>query len=204
MNFNEWTNTFLYKNMYLSHFILNVSIVCEKWVETGTDCYIDPTSSPDHSSTSSASWLGLLNQGSLRATALSQQAGLPLPNQLNCFCHFFHLFTQVHLWLMARSRVNIQHKYYYLSLAIHCSVSWSYLIHQLLFCRYDPWMSNAATPGQSRPGRQWQWRGTLHSPKLQSWSLTIRLFRVISRTHMGGVGSYSLSRKAVGIFYSNS
>ena len=33
--------------------------MCERWVETGTDSYIDPTSSPDHSSTSSASWLGL-------------------------------------------------------------------------------------------------------------------------------------------------
>ena len=30
---------------------------------------------------------------------------------------------------------------------------------------------------------QWQWRGTLHSPKLQHyWNLTIRLFSVISRT----------------------
>ena len=42
-------NTLLYKNMSLSHFILkrvDVSVVCERWVETGTDCYIDPTSSP--------------------------------------------------------------------------------------------------------------------------------------------------------------
>ena len=39
------------------------------------DCYIDPTSSPDHSSTSSASWLELLNRGLLRATALSLQTG---------------------------------------------------------------------------------------------------------------------------------
>ena len=79
MNFNEWKNTLLYKNMYLTHFILeriDVSVVCERWVETGTDCYIDPTSFPDHSSTCSASWLGLLNWGSLRATTLSLQAGL--------------------------------------------------------------------------------------------------------------------------------
>ena len=27
-----------------------------------------------------------------------------------CFRFFFHLFTQIHLWLTARSRVNIQHK----------------------------------------------------------------------------------------------
>ena len=35
--------------MYLSHFILNVSVLCERWEETGTNCYIDPTSSLDHS-----------------------------------------------------------------------------------------------------------------------------------------------------------
>ena len=42
---------------------------------------------------------------------------------------------------------------------------------------------------------QWQWRGTLHSPKLQHhWNLTIRLFIVISRTLVGG-GSYSSAEK---------
>ena len=35
-------------------------------LETGTDCYIDPSSS-DHSINSSSSWLGLLNRGLLRA-----------------------------------------------------------------------------------------------------------------------------------------
>ena len=35
----------------------------------------------------------------------------------------------------------------------------------------------------------WQWRGTPHSPNLQSWSLTIKLFNVISRTPIGK-GSY--------------
>ena len=47
----QWTNEHLYKNMYLSHFILervDASVVWERWVETGTDCYIDPTSSLDH------------------------------------------------------------------------------------------------------------------------------------------------------------
>ena len=71
---NERTHFFI-KNMYLSHFILDVSVVCERWVETGTDCSIYPTSSPDHSSTFSASWLWLLNRGSLKATALSLHAG---------------------------------------------------------------------------------------------------------------------------------
>ena len=67
---NEWIHFFI-KNMHISHFILervNVSVVCERWVETGTDCYIDPNSSVDHSSTSSASWLGLLHRGSLRVS----------------------------------------------------------------------------------------------------------------------------------------
>ena len=50
-------------------------VVCEKWVETETDCYIDPNSSLDHSSTSSASWLGLLNQGSVRVQSPQSAAG---------------------------------------------------------------------------------------------------------------------------------
>ena len=36
-------------------------------------------------------------------------------------------------------------------------------------------------------GEQWQWRGTPHSPNLQNWSLTIRLFNVICRTPVRGV-----------------
>ena len=50
---------------------------------------------------------------------------------------------------------------------------------------------------------QWQWRGALHSPKLQyHWNLTIRLFSVIHRTLIGGV--LPLCRGAVGVFYSPS
>ena len=46
----------------------------------------------------------------------------------------------------------------------------------------------------------WQWRGTLHSPKLQHyWSLTIRLFNVISKTMI--VEVLPLCRDAVGVFY---
>ena len=112
-NFNERTNTPLYKNMYPSHFILDVSVVCERCVETGTDCYTDPISSPDHSFTSSASWLELLNRGTLRATVISLQAGphsgFPDSNSTaastclysfitaTCFRFFFHIFTRVHL-----------------------------------------------------------------------------------------------------------
>ena len=50
---------------------------------------------------------------------------------------------------------------------------------------------------------QWQWRGNLHSPKLQHyWNLTIRLFSVIPRTLMEGILLFS--REAIGIFYSPS
>ena len=47
---NERTHFFI--KIHLSHFILervDVSVVCERWLEIGTDCYIDPISSLDHS-----------------------------------------------------------------------------------------------------------------------------------------------------------
>ena len=47
---------------------------CERWVETKTDCYFDPSSS-DHSSTSFSSWLGLFNRGSLRIQSPLSAAG---------------------------------------------------------------------------------------------------------------------------------
>ena len=119
--------------MYLSQFILDVSVVCERSVETGIDWYIDPTFLltvarcvifKNPLSTSSASWLVLLNQGSLRATASvcklvltlaflsstnTTAAGTCLYSFMTYtfFCFFFHLFKQVHLWLTARSRVSI-------------------------------------------------------------------------------------------------
>ena len=43
--------TLFFKKIYLSlNFLerLDVSVVCERWVETGTDCYNDLTSSLDH------------------------------------------------------------------------------------------------------------------------------------------------------------
>ena len=43
---------------------------------------------------------------------------------------------------------------------------------------------------------QWQWRGALHSPKLQHHlNLTIRLFSVISWTHIEGGRSYPSAEK---------
>ena len=47
-----------------------------------------------------------------------------------------------------------------------------------------------------------QWKGNLHSPNLQDyWSLTIKLFSVISRILI--VGVLLLCRDAVGVFYSH-
>ena len=65
-NFNERTNTLLYKN--ISPTLYSRKSWC--WfcvrgeLETGTDCCIMTQSSSDHSSTS-LSWLGLLNRGSV-------------------------------------------------------------------------------------------------------------------------------------------
>ena len=99
----------------LSHFIFEkvMFVVCEKWVETRTDCYIDPSSSLDHSSTSFASWLGLLNRGSLGAQSPLPAAGshfgilsptleppgylVILLSNVHLLPLFFRLFTQVHL-----------------------------------------------------------------------------------------------------------
>ena len=77
-------------------------------------------------STSSASWWGLLNWGlwgpqpSVCKLALtpaflcptnSTAASICLYSFImpTCFHFFFRLFAQVHLWLTAQSRVNIQH-----------------------------------------------------------------------------------------------
>ena len=42
-------------------------------------------------------------------------------------------------------------------------------------------LSGATTPGQWT-WEQWQWRGTLYIPNIQSWSLAIRWLNVIYRT----------------------
>ena len=59
-NFNERTNTFLYKNI-ISHTLFSRGwcwLCVRGELEMGTDCYILTLSSSDHSSTSSAFWLG--------------------------------------------------------------------------------------------------------------------------------------------------
>ena len=65
-DFNERTNTLLYKSISLTLYSRKGWCwLCVKGeLETGTDCYILTPSSSDHSSTSFSSWLGLLNRGS--------------------------------------------------------------------------------------------------------------------------------------------
>ena len=74
-NFNERTNTLLYKNISLALYTRKGWCWLCVWgeLERGTDCYVLTPSSSDHSSTPSSSWLELLNRGSLR-TANPQSA----------------------------------------------------------------------------------------------------------------------------------
>ena len=117
---NIWTSMneriHFFINICLSHFILErvMFLVCERWVETRMGCYFDPSSSCYHSSTSSSSWLELLNLGSRRAqsppSAAGSHFGILSPTNSNRPGHliillshthllplFFRLFTQVHL-----------------------------------------------------------------------------------------------------------
>ena len=110
--------------IYLSHFIGWCLLCVRDELETGTDCYIDPSSSCDHSSTSSSSWLGLLNHGSLRAqsplSATGSHFDILSPTDSNrlgtwlyycltptCFCCSSVYLHRCISWLTARSRVNI-------------------------------------------------------------------------------------------------
>ena len=125
-NFNKRTNILLYKNINLSHFIFEkvMFVACEKWMETRMDCYIDPSSSLDHSSTSFASWLKLLNRGSLGAQGPLSTAGSHFgilsptdSNALDTWLYYFLTSTCFHCsftylqrcisWVTARLRVNI-------------------------------------------------------------------------------------------------
>ena len=111
---NERTHFFV--KLFFPHTLFSGGLMFLLCVRDGwrqTDCYIDPTSSLDHSSTSSTSYLGLLNMGSLRAISLILQAGphsgLPLLTNSTatgtclyssitptCFRFFSRLFALVH------------------------------------------------------------------------------------------------------------
>ena len=115
-DFNERTNTLLYKNINLSHFIFErvMFTVCEKWVETRTDCYIDPGSSVTIAaplshlglscstgghrgpqSLQSASWFSLRH--SVSNWLKPSRHLVILFSNVHLLLLFFHLFTQVHL-----------------------------------------------------------------------------------------------------------
>ena len=93
---NERIHFFI--KIYLSHFILEkvMFLVCERWVETRADCYFD-LSSADQSSTSSSSWLGLLNRGSLRAQSCWFSIRHLVLNWFEPSVHLVILLFNIHL-----------------------------------------------------------------------------------------------------------
>ena len=102
-DFNERTNTLLYKNI-ISHTLFSKGwwLLCVRnELETGTDRYIDPKFFFEHSSTSSWSWLGLLNRVSLRAqsplSAAGSHFGILTPTDSNRPGHLFIILSYVHL-----------------------------------------------------------------------------------------------------------
>ena len=86
-----------FTKMQISHtlFSKGLMFLCVRdELETGKDCYIGPSSSRDHSSTSSSSWLGLLNRGSLRAqsplSATGSHFGILPPTDSNRLCTWLY------------------------------------------------------------------------------------------------------------------
>ena len=88
-NFNEWTNTLLYKKYSSDTFFSKglMLVVCERWVGDGDRLLHTDPSSSDQSNTSFSSWLGLLNRGSLRAqsslSAVGSRFGILSPTDSN-------------------------------------------------------------------------------------------------------------------------
>ena len=118
-NFNERTNTLLYKNISLTLYSRKgwCWLCVRGELETGTDSYILTPSSSDHSSTSFSSWLWLLNRGShfgiLSPTDSNCNWLKPSVSRLyfyltsTCFrCSSAYLHRCIS-WLAARSRVNM-------------------------------------------------------------------------------------------------
>ena len=109
----------------------------------------------------------------------------------NSIKHQSFVYTQLNdqTVLFLTTQFNISHLF-----ALNLNVKQFYLTHwynpiRCYHCRSE-WI-----------WEQWQWRGTLHSPKLQHyWSLTIRLFNAISRTFIWEV--LPLCRDAVRVLYS--
>ena len=114
--FNIRTNTLLYENISLTLYSQEGDVCCvwEMSWRQGRTVILTQVLPLNHSSTSSLSWLGLLNHGSLRAAKLSVWSWFslrhPVSNWLEPSEHllillsnahllplFFCLFTQVHL-----------------------------------------------------------------------------------------------------------
>ena len=109
---NERIHFFIKKNISHTLFPKGWCWLCMRdELGTGTDCYIDQSSS-DHSRTSSTSWLGLLNRRSLRArsplSAAGSHFGILSPTDSNRLAIWlYYLLPLIYSWLAARSRVNI-------------------------------------------------------------------------------------------------
>ena len=128
---NERIHFFI--KIYLSRFILervDVGCVWEMNWRPGQTVILTQSSSRDHSSTFSSSWLGLLNRGSLRAASPQSASWFScwnlVPNWLKpsvCWLYYCLTYTcfscssaYLHRcisWLKARSRVNMSHLYAY-------------------------------------------------------------------------------------------
>ena len=77
-------------------------VVCEKWVETRTDSYIDPSSSLDHSSTSFASWVAQpgVTKNPMPSVCSWFWLRHPVSNWLEPLGHLVILFSNAHLHLL--------------------------------------------------------------------------------------------------------
>ena len=110
------TNEYTSLRKYKSHTLFSKGwcfAVCERWVETGKNCYLDPSSPLDHRSISFSPWLGCSTvgpEGSALSLQTGSHAGIPVSDWLTATgtlsifflnAHlpplFFGLFTQVHL-----------------------------------------------------------------------------------------------------------
>ena len=118
-------NTLLYKNISLTLYSREGDVCCVWEVSGDKDGLLFwPKFFLAHSSTSSSSWLGLLNRGSLRAqsplSAAGSHFGFLSPTDSNrlctwlfycltptCFCCSSTYLHRCISWLTARSRVNI-------------------------------------------------------------------------------------------------
>ena len=115
ISMNKRTHFFM--KIYISHTLFSMFLwsVRDEWRQ-GQTSILTQLLLFDHSSTSSASWQGLLNRSSLRTTALSLQAdphsSLPVSTlstatatylysfiTSTCFRVFFCLFILVHLFI---------------------------------------------------------------------------------------------------------